>query len=144
MVDLLRMRQLLKQTINIQWKLEQEQAAATKITSVLTGMPRSSGTHSQVEDGAIKIAALKEEYGSAIEELERMREELNELVNTLDDVNHRATIRMRYIRGYKMDSIADAIGVKRRTIYRYLTRAEDELCEKYPDKIVRKQEKDTL
>ena len=60
MVNLYRMRQLIRQTVKVQWKLEQEEARATKITTVLTGMPRGGGNHDQVQDGAIKLAELKE------------------------------------------------------------------------------------
>jgi len=138
MINLDQMRQLIKKTVNVQWKIEQEEAAATKVTTVLTGMPRAAGNHNQVEDGAIKITELKEEYGAVLDELERMREELKPMIDTLDDVNQRASMRMRYIRGHTMSAIADAICVKSRTVYRYLTKAENELCEKYPGKIVRK------
>ena len=137
MVDLHRMRQLIRQTVNIQWKLEQEEAMATKITTVLTGMPRGGGQHDQVSDGAISIAELKEEYGAVLYELEQMRSELNEMIDTLGNVNHRAAMRMRYIKGHKLETIADAVGVKRRTIYRYLESAEEELYKHFPDKIIK-------
>ena len=38
MVNLYRMRQLLRQTVKVQWRIEREQARATKVTTVLTGM----------------------------------------------------------------------------------------------------------
>ena len=50
MVNLYRMRLLIRQTVKVQWKLEQEEARATKITTVLTGMPRSEGQYDQVGD----------------------------------------------------------------------------------------------
>ena len=54
-INLFQMRRLIRETVKVQWRLEQEQAKATKITTVLTGMPRASGNHSQVEDGAIRL-----------------------------------------------------------------------------------------
>ena len=52
MVNLYRMRKLIRDTVKLQWRKEQATAKATKITAVLTGMPRGSGTGNQVEDGA--------------------------------------------------------------------------------------------
>ena len=67
-INLFRMRQLMRQVPRKLWQIEQERAKATKITTVLTGMPRASGNHSQVEDGAIKLSELgndAESTGSA-------------------------------------------------------------------------------
>ena len=44
MVNLYRMRQLMnRKTVSILWQIEQEQAKATKVTTVITGMPRGGG-----------------------------------------------------------------------------------------------------
>ena len=137
MVNLYRMRMLMsRKTVKILWRIEQEQARATKITTVLTGMPRGSGGHDQVADGAVRLTELREAYGEAIAELEQMRHELQPLINTLDDVDLRAAMYLRYIKGCKPEEIADAISMADRTIYRYLLRAENELCRRYPDKVV--------
>ena len=136
MVNLYRMRMLIRQTVKIQWKVEQEQARATKITTVLTGMPRGGGGHNQVEDGAIKITELKEAYSEVICELERMRAEVDPLISTLEDANLRAAMRLRYIKGYKPEEIADAISLADRTVFRYMKRGENELCRRYPDIVI--------
>jgi len=137
MVNLYRMRMLMsRKTVNLLWRIEQEQARATKVTTILTGMPRGSGGHDQVADGAIKITELKEVYSDTIAELEQMRQELLPLINTLDNVDLRAAMLLRYIKGNSPEEIADAIFLAARTIYRYLLRAENELCRRYPDKVV--------
>lgn len=137
MVNLYRMRMLMsRKTVKLLWRIEQEQARATKITTVMTGMPRGSGGHDQVADGAIKITELKEAYSDTIAELEIMRQELLPLINTLDDVDLRAAMLLRYIKGRRPEEIADAISLADRTIYRYLLRAENELCRRYPDKVI--------
>ena len=135
MVNLYRMRQLIRQTVKVQWKLEQEEARATKITTVLTGMPRGGGNHDQVQDGAIKIAELKDAYSEVLNELEQMRTELEPLINSLENADLRAAMRLRYIRGKRPEEIADAITLADRTLYRYLVRAENELCRRFPDKV---------
>ena len=87
MVNLYRMRQLMnRKTVSILWQIEQEQAKATKVTTVITGMPRGGGQHDQVSSGAIKLAELKEVYSELISELETMRNELAPLIDTLDNI----------------------------------------------------------
>lgn len=137
MVNLFRMRMMMgRMTIKMQWKLEQEQARATKITTVLTGMPRGGKGSDQVAEGAIKISELKEALSETMAELEQMREELKPLINTLDNVDLRVAMHLRYIKGCSPKDIAAAIPVADRTIYRYLVRAENELCHRYPDKVI--------
>ena len=135
MVNLYRMRQLIRQTVKIQWRLEQEQAKATKITTVLTGMSRGGGQRDQVQDGAIKLAELKEAYREIISELEQMRNELDPLISDLDNADDRAVIRLRYIKGFSPEDIAEAICRTDRSVYYYLSRAEDQLARRFPDKV---------
>jgi len=134
-INLFRMRQLMRQIPRKLWQIEQERAKATKITTVLTGMPRASGNHSQVEDGAIKLAELEEAYADALSELYGMRQMLEPLIDTLEDARLSATMRLRYIKGYSQDEIAESIYVATRTVRRYLCQAEKELCKRYPDQV---------
>ena len=134
-INLFRMRQLMRQIPRKLWQIEQERAKATKITTVLTGMPRASGNHSQVEEGAIKLAELEEAYADALSELYGMRQLLEPLIDTLEDARLSATMRLRYIKGYSQDEIAESIYVATRTVRRYLCQAEKELCKRYPDQV---------
>ena len=135
MVNLYRMRQLIRQTVKVQWKLEQEQARATKITTSITGMPHGGGNHDKVQEGAIKLIELKEAYGEVMTELERMRSELDPLISALADADDRAVMRLRYIKGYSPEDIAEAIHRSDRSIYYYLSRAENELCRSHPREV---------
>ena len=135
MVNLYRMRMLMRQIPRKLWQIEQAEARATKITTVLTGMPRGGGQHDQVQDGAIKLAELREAYKAVESELEQMQAELLPLIDTLEDARLSATMRLRYINGYGQEEIADAIYVADRTVRRYLYQAERELCKKYPGKV---------
>lgn len=135
MVNLYRMRKLIRDTVKVQWKVEQEQAKATKITTTITGMPRGGKKHNQVEDGAIRISDLKEAYREVVKELETMKAELDPLINTLDNADDRAVMRLRYIQGFSPEDIAEAVHRSDRTIYYYLSRAEDQLARSYPDKV---------
>jgi DNA-directed RNA polymerase specialized sigma24 family protein len=44
-------------------------------------------------------------------------------------------MRLRYINGFSPEDIAEAIHRTDRSIYYYLSRAEDQLARKYPDKV---------
>ena len=135
MVVLYRMRQLIRDTVKLQWRVEKERAELTRITSVITGMPHGTGNHSKIENGVIRVAELNDAYKEVKDELERMRVELEPLICTLDNADDRAAMRLRYIKGFSPEDIAEAIHRTSRSIYYYLSRAEDELVRKYPDKV---------
>jgi len=135
MINLYRMRRLMKCLIDIRWQDEQIMSKAAKVTSTITGMPRGGGNHSQVEDGAIQLEEIRAAYRESFEELEAMRTELDPLIDTLEDSDGRAAMRLRYIRGYSPEDIASAICRTPRTIYSYLSRAEDQLARKFPDQV---------
>ena len=134
-INLFQMRRLIRETVKVQWRLEQERAKATKITTVLTGMPRASGNHSQVEDGAIRLADLQEAYAEVLSDLHDMRAVLDPLIDELENADDRAVMRLRYIKGFSPEDIAEAIHRSDRSIYYYLSRAENEICRKHPDKV---------
>ena len=135
MVNLYRMRKLIRDTVKLQWRVEQEQAKATKITTTLTGMPRAPGNHSKVEDGAIRLVDLTEAYSEVLTELSVMRQELEPMISALGNADDRAVMRLRYIKGFSAEDIAEAVHRTDRAIYYYLSRAEDELARKYPEKV---------
>lgn len=137
MINLFRMRQLLRQTVKVQWRIEQEEARATKITTVLTGMPRGGGQHDQVQDGAIRVAELRDAYREIMEELETAQGALDPLISELEDADDRAVMRLRYIKGFSPEDIAEAIHRTDRSVYYYLSRAEDQLARRFPDKVAK-------
>lgn len=135
MINLYRMRQLMRQVPRKLWQIEQEEARATKITTVLTGMPRGGSGRNQVEEGAIKLAELKEAYAETLGELHYMRIELEPLISELDNTDDRAVMRLRYIQGFSPEDIAESIHRTDRSIYYYLSRAENEICRRHPEKV---------
>ena len=137
MINLYRMRQLMRQTIKVRWKVEKEIAKATKITSVLTGMPHGGGGRDQVADGAIQIDEIKQAYREVLADLEQMQRDLDPLIDTLENPDDRAVMRLRYIEGYSPEDIAEAIHRTDRSVYYYLSRAEDQLARKYPEKVTK-------
>ena len=137
MVNLYRMRQLMRYTIKARWKVEKEIARATKITAVLTGMPHGGTGHDQVAEGAIKIDEVKAAYRETLGELEQMQRELDPLIDNLENPDDRAVMRLRYIECYSPEDIAEAIYRTDRSVYYYLSRAEDQLVRKHPGKVAK-------
>lgn len=135
MVNLYRMRQLMRYTIKARWKVEKEIARATKNTAVLTGMPHGGAGHDQVAEGAIKIDEVKAAYRETLGELEQMQRELDPLIDNLDKPDDRAVMRLRYIECYSPEDIAEAIHRTDRSVYYYLSRAEDQLARAYPNQV---------
>ena len=137
MVNLYRMRQLMRYTIKARWKVEKEMARATKITATITGMPGGGERHDQVSDGAIKVDEVKQAYRETLGELEQMQRELDPLIDRLENPDDRAVMRLRYIECYSPEDIAEAIHRTDRSVYYYLSRAEDQLARKYPEKVTK-------
>ena len=122
--------------MKIQWRIEREFAKATKITTVITGMPGSGNALSdKTGDGAVRMADLDTAYQETRSELARMRSELDPLITTLPNADDRAVMRLRYINGYSPEDIADGIYRCRRSIYYYLSRAERIISSTFPDKV---------
>jgi DNA-directed RNA polymerase specialized sigma24 family protein len=137
MINLYRMRQLMRLTIKVRWKVEKEMAKATKITAVLTGLPHGGGGHDKVADGAIQIDEIKQAYREVLADLEQMQRELDPLIDTLENPDDRAVMRLRYIECYSPEDIAEAIHRTDRSVYYYLSRAEDQLARRYPEKVTK-------
>ena len=137
MVNLTRMRVLISYERRLRFKYQKKLANATKVTTQLTGMPRGSGNHSQVEDGAIELAEVEEAYREIFDELKRMRAELDQLLKQLDNPDDIGIMRLRYIEGMDLIAIPAAVGLSERAMFYHLSGAERKLIRKFPEKITR-------
>lgn len=123
MIDFRRFRWLINKLQRIQWDVERKEAAATRITTNITGMPRGGGGNRQ-EEAYVILADVLDAYRESLAELDAMRAELKPFVDALTDPDERAVMRMRYMDGYAPSAIAAGIHLDERSVYRYLTRAE--------------------
>lgn len=138
MVNLTRMRILIRHEQRLMRKRERVFANATKVTTVLTGMPRGgSGNQSQVETGAIELAEVEEAYREVLSELEAMRKELDEMLPALKDADDIGIIRLRYIAGHNPEEIPDLVNLSRRAMFYHLSGAEKKLMRLFPDRVVK-------
>lgn len=127
MIDLERMRYLMRKIPDLKWDVERRMANATRITSVLTGMPGGSGKNQKMEAAIIALVQVKKAYREAIAELDAMRQELTPLIDALEDPDEKAVMRLRYLDGHTPDEIAQMVNRARSGVYMYLTRAERQI-----------------
>ena len=136
MVNLSRMRTLIGYERRLQFRYQKKLSSATRITTQLTGMPRASGNHSQVEEGAIELSMVEDAYREVIDELKEMRAELEEMLVKLDNPDDIGIMRLRYIEGQNPEDIPAEINLSRRAMFYHLAGAERKLKRLFPDRIV--------
>lgn len=135
MVNLNRMRFLIVYEQRLRFDRMKKLAKATKITTTITGMPRGSGTGNKIQDGAIELAEVEDAYREVISELMAMRTELEQLLPSLDNPDDIGIMRLRYIDGWRLQDIPDAVCLSERAMYYHLAGAERKLVRMYPDKV---------
>ena len=130
MTDFERMRVLIRQEEHYRWAMEKQMAKAAKSTTSISptgGMRGSTRTASRVEDGAIMLAALQDEYTEIREELEEERKELRETIGKIRNVKARlekSCLRARYLQGMSVRKIALALNYSEQHIHKTLQNAE--------------------
>lgn len=130
MIDLVRMRQLMKRMPSMLWQVQLKEANAARATANITGMPRGSSGINKAEEAKLELIIVKDAYREAMAELEKLRSELEPIIlKKITEEDERGIIRMRYIHGYDPEEIADAIFLHPRTVYRKLKRAERKLMD---------------
>lgn len=135
MVNLNRMRTLIVYEQRLRFDRLKKLSKATKITTTITGMPHGSGTGNKVEEGAIALAEVEDAYREVIAELKAMREELSELLSALDNPDDIGVMRLRYMDGWKLQDIPDAVCISERAMYYHLAGAERKLVKMFPDRV---------
>ena len=128
MIDFVRMRQLIKAEERLHWAMVRERAKAEKITASLSksGGSRGGGTSSRVEDGAIVLAVLSDEYKEITEELEQQRKELQKYLRRLEDI-HRTVMKLRYMKGLSCRKIAEKLNFSEDWTYHMVKASEDKV-----------------
>lgn len=129
MIDFVKMRELIKQEERYRWAIERQEARATKITAALSKSGRSGSgkTGSQVEDGAIELAPLRQEYKEIKDELDVMKAELRICVARIRAPKYRlekTCLRMRYLQGISVRKIAAMLNYSEQYLFRTMRDAE--------------------
>ena len=127
MLDLRRMRFLINRLPAARFRVDKAMARATKTTTVLTGMPRGSGTGDQTADGAILLQLAREALERIETELAEMRAELGPMIEQIDEPLQKSVMRLRYMDGMRVREIAYSLNYSEPHIFRILQRAEQNI-----------------
>lgn len=112
-------------------KLEQVsslRALATKVTTTF-GEERVQSTKKQspMEDTMVKLMDLENEINEDIDELIKLKAEILETINQVDDPVSQSLLEMRYIEGKTWEEVARGIGFDIRTAFRLHGKALKEI-----------------
>ena len=130
-------KEYLSQTVvinhRIDSKLEQAvtlRSLAMKVTTTF-GEDRVQSTKKQspMEDIMVKLIDLEKEVNDDIDELIRLKAEILETIDQVEDVNQQIILEKRYIAGKTWEDIARETGYDRSTIYRNHGKALKEIDE---------------
>lgn len=128
MTDFERMRTLIRQEQRYKWALEQQMAKATKSTASISHTGGGGSRNgSKVEDGAILLAGLKDEYAEIKAELDEARDELLKAMARIRSPKRRlekTCLRMRYIQGMSVRTIAYSLSYTEDYLHRKMRAAE--------------------
>jgi len=132
--DFKKMRKLIDRIPMARFRVDKAISRATKITSVLTGMPHGGGGRSQTEDGALLVMLAREKYESMKAELKEYQEKLMGIIEGAEDPLSKNALTMRYLECRSVREIAYSLNYSEQHIFRILQRAEakieKESCER--------------
>lgn len=127
MLDLRRMRFLINRLPAARFRVDKAMARATKTTTVLTGMPRGSGTGDQTADGAIMLQLARDALDRIETELAEMRAILGPMIEQIENPLQKSAMRLRYMDGMSVREIAYSLNYSEQHIFRILQRAEQNI-----------------
>lgn len=103
-------------------KLEQANSLRTLASKVTTtfGEERVQGTKNQspMEETMVRLIDLENEVNEDIDKLIKLRAEIVETINEVDDPIYQLILLMRYIEGKPWEDIAVGLGYDRSTVWR--------------------------
>ena len=79
---------------------------ATKVTQVLTPDKVKGGMENCREESIAKIVDMEKEIGASIDNLKKIREQVECAINAIPDANQRDVLRLRYLNGKTWEQIA--------------------------------------
>lgn len=126
MVDLFRMRQLMRQLKADERNVAAAMARATKITQGYSDMPHAPGVTDRVGQGAVELFEAERVRDETLKELQGLRGDLAPLLNPLQDTT-REVMHARYISGESPMMVAIHLHMSEISVFRYLRRGEAEL-----------------
>ena len=128
MIDFQEMRRLIRVKSHLEEAIARTEANATKRTASLSksGGGGKGSTSSRVEEGAVALAILREEYNQVSNELNKHQAELKRYLRYLSEVE-RSIMRMRYMEGISCHEIAVAVCYSYYHVFHIVQAAESKI-----------------
>ena len=126
MVDLFRMRQLMRQLKADERNVAAAMARATKVTQGFSDMPHAPGVTDRVGQGAVELLEAERVRDETKAELTALREALRPMLEELPD-DTREILRRRYINGDSPMLIAIYEHLSERHVFRLLRKGEAQI-----------------
>jgi DNA-directed RNA polymerase specialized sigma24 family protein len=123
-----RMRWLMGRIPHARAQLRRAYSRATRITPILSDMPRGGSNESQVERGYQLIEAAQTCLDELLAELRELQDAIRPYIDHLDDLEQRA-IRMRYLECRSVREISVRTAYSDTYLFRVLKRAEQKVDE---------------
>ena len=102
--------------------------SATRKTAVLTGMPKGSGTVSQVENAVVKAEMFKEKYDELCEEQKDIYRRLKKDSDMVLNEQEKTVLQKAFPQGKKTSEIAKEMNITERHVYRIKKQAIYKIC----------------
>ena len=101
-------------------QLETLKSLAMKVTSSFTKEKICGGNieKSKMESTMVKVIDLENEINADIDRLVDLKKDIQDTINTMDDINQQLLLELRYLSGKGWDEIAASMGYDPRTVYR--------------------------
>nr|DAZ42432.1 MAG TPA: Protein of unknown function (DUF1492) [Caudoviricetes sp.] len=135
MVDLKRMRYLIRRYPMACLRAEQARIRAQKLTRTISDAPKGGGDLNSTEAGLCLYLKAKECKQNIEDELTRLRAELDPLLYLLDKPLDVQCMRMRYMEGRSVREISFCLAYSEQHVFRVISNAEKKVCalEKYEE-----------
>ena len=101
---------------------------ATKTNVTLSDMPGNPNRdNSRVEDTILRIIELENEINNSIDELVKLKREITEVVDAVDDSQERLVLNLRYLNFMTWEKIADKMECSVRNVHILHSKALDDV-----------------
>lgn len=119
-----RIRNLAKQEERQRWAVERQTARCTRITPIISDMPKGGGSGQKMEEDVILLTILKEQHAETLAALKAERGQIAPCIRRLKDGNQRTAMTLRYMKNMRIVEIGNTMGYSERQVFRILEKAE--------------------
>lgn len=102
----------------LELEVERLRSNATRVTPLLSGMPGGQGDGQQLPRAVEAITEAQAELQEQILKCEKIRREVVEAIEIIDDLKDREIMRRRYLLGEKWRQVAESVGLDERWVRR--------------------------